>query len=305
MFYALVRLRVLPLLLILTILLAAAATPAKAAQQPNPNPTASWAAWGLAVSFPNGALKVKYAAYIGTNNPPGILDKVIENITDDCAVVGDPLAIDANGYARFNGNSYIACDLPDWGALIAELAPHLRVATATVMTECEADSPLWFSGDMILDAVTGEQPLFDSLDLDIDLPSVKLSPTNLKMRVRAGGRWAGNYNSAVWATTNSTVNTFLAGEEGPISVAVINDFGGLPYLLNPNWQPYFTANVVGPRMGLWREPAGSGSWVNMLEANFPMNTAPATAFIGYDLGSGAYFQGSIKTLKIDPGCRAD
>jgi hypothetical protein len=306
MFYALVRLRVLPLLLLVALLLGAAATPVRADEPPNPNPTANWAAWGLVVSFPNGALRVKYAAYIGTNNPPGILDKVIENITADCAVVGDPLTIDANGYARFDGNSYIACDLPDWGALIAELAPHLRVATSTaVTTECEDDSPLWFSGDVLLDAVTGEQPLFDSLNLDIDLPSVRLSPATLKTRVRAGGRWAGNYNSAVWTTTNSTVNTFLSGEEGPISVAVINDFGGLPYLLNPGWQPYFNSNVVGSRMGLWREPAGSGSWVNILQSNFPMNTGPTTAYIGYDTGSGAYFQGSIKTLKIDPGCRAD
>jgi hypothetical protein len=300
--FALVRLR--SLLLIVFAALISGLTAAPVAAYDPPNPGATWGAWGLQVAFPNGALQVKYAAYVGTNNPPGILDKEVQEITGDCAVVGDPLVIDANGYARFNGNSYIECNLPDWGAVISGLAPHLRIATATAACECETSSPLWVAGDLTLDSVTGEQPLFDSLDLDIDMPSTMLSATSFKTRVRASGRWAGNYNSTTWTTNNTTANRLLFGEEGPIAVAVINDFGGLPFL-NPAWNAYFNTHVTGSRVGLWREPTGSGSWVNTMEMNFPMQTGPSTVYIGYDLGSGRYFRGSIKTLNIDPGCRVD
>jgi hypothetical protein len=302
MVQAIVRLRSALLLVLLAIMLSLTATPVAAS---NPNPSASWAAWGLNVAFPKGSMVVKYAAYVGTNNPPGILDKEIQDITGDCTVVGDPLVVDGNGYARFNGSSYIQCTLPDWGDVINELAPHLRVATSTVTCECETDSPFWFSGDLVLDAMTNEQPLFDSVDIDIDMPSTQLSPTNLKTRLRTSGRWLGTYNSAQWTTSNTAVNTFLSGEEGPIMVPVIQDFGGLPYLLNPLWENYFNTTVLGPRMGLWREPPGSGSWSNVGETNFPMQTGSQTVYIGYDFNNSSYFRGSIRTLKIDPGCRAD
>ena len=304
MVYAIIRPRLLPLLLLAAFTLSMAATPAHA-RQPNPNPSATWAAWGLDVRFPDGALKVSYGAYVGDDSPPKVLEKLVENITKDCVVQGDPLIVDAAGYARFNGNSYIECNLPNWHAKIAELAPHLRPAQTPVACECKSASPFWVSGDFTLDAVSGEQPIFDALGLDVDMLSNQLSPTTLGTRVRVDGRWVGPYLSPVWTTTNTTPNRLLVGEEGPIAVVTIDSFGGLPYMTNPAWRPYFNANMRGTRVGLWREPAGTGSWTNLVDPGFNMNTAPATVYIGYDPNTATYLRGSLNTLRIDPGCRAD
>lgn len=298
------RLRCFSLLLLVVAALAATAGPVAAQATPS-NPEATWFGWGLSLSFPNNAMKVKFAVYVGDNNPPGILEKEELVITDDCAVIGDPLTFDGSGYARFNGNSYISCDLPEWHAMVAQMAPHLISGTGPITCECNSSSPAWIAGDLKLDAVTGEQPIFDAGLLDVDMPSVGLPGGTLSTNIRIFGRWAGGYNSAIWTTTSTSANRFLVADEGPLSVATINDFGGLAFLTSPGWRPYFNNNVRNSRAGLWLEPPGMGSWVNVNDSSITMSTAANVATIGYDPTSGAYLRGSISRFNIDPGCRGD
>lgn len=296
----------------LAVVPAAAAPPAMAGP---PYPDAEWAAWGLAASFTTGAPRVSFAAYVGKRDTqpqtpgdqPGVLGSLVTEITADCRVRGAPaLAVDAAGYADFDGGVYLECRTPDWRLMVAQLAPHLNVANGPA-TECPADrSPVWAAAELILDPVaTGvarQNPLLDAsaLGLTFSLPT---SGSIARARI---GLSSGDYQSTAWAYDSVGGNRLLLGRHGAADVASIQHFGGLAYMQNPGWANYFNTTVSADRVGQWLEPANGGTYTTAaLTGPFIVATGSQTVYIGRDNQTGAMLEARVRKIQSDPGCYGD
>lgn len=299
------------LLLLTVAALALAAAPAGAAaplQAGPPYTAAEWAGWGLSASFEGGTPRVKFAAYVGRNGtPPVVLGKIVEDISGQCAVRdanGDPttLSVDGAGYASFDGDVYIACETPDWRAMISALAPQLRPAK---VDNCEcpaARSPFWAASELVVQPVapgsTRTNMLLDASELGLSF-SLETIGTAAITRLE---RTSGAYESGTWLYDSVGGNRVLAGQSGPLDVAVIDEFGGLPFLSGAGWRPFFINSVRNNRFGQWLEPGNSATFTSMPNVNYTLNTRSQTVYIGRENSSGAMLQARMRHLRVDPGC---
>lgn len=298
-------------LVVVIAMLALAAIPAAAAPRAQiglPNPDAEWAGWGLAASFEGGAPRIKFAAYVGKNNPPVLLDKIVQDITADCDTLdaaGNPavLSVDGAGYANFDGNVYIECSTPDWRAMINQLAPQLRPAKANACECPPRRSPFWAASEFILHPVApgASRPnmLLDATELGLTFSL----PTNGTVAQSRMTRSTGAAESGTWLYDSAGGNRVLAGQTGPLDLAVIDGFNGLPFLTGSGWRPFFANTVRLDRFGQWLEPANTGSFVTLpTAANYTLTTSSQTVFIGRENSSGALLQARLRHLRVDPGC---
>lgn len=281
------------------------ALPAKAAPLAAGPPynTAQWAAWHLSASFASGAPVVTFTAYVGKgNSPPVVLGQLVEDISTACLVRGAPaLAIDAAGYANFDGTVYLECATPDWSAMIGQLAPHL--ASANPACECESRrSPFWASADLILNPVPNgtlrANPLIDAGGAGFGFSM----PTNGPLVRSQLTRSSGSFRSAPWAYDSVGGNRLLVGQNGPVDTAIIKHLGGLSYLTNSGWQTYFEHIIKGDRLGQWLEPANTGSYVQIPTRPFTLVNGPGTVYIGRNNSTGELLHGKLRNLDGDPGC---
>ncbi len=295
------------------------ALPARATAQVPAGPTfpnADWAAWGIGATFDSGTPVIKFAAYVGVidsqpslpGNQPQVLGKLVEDISAQCitrsttGAANPTLSIDAAGYANFDGTLYLECSTPDWGAMIRSIAPHLKPAN---LSECNCPvdrSPVWASADLILNPVaTGVRrlnPLIDASRLGFSFSLPTDGPAARTRLTRSNG----SADLGPWTYDSTGGNRLLAGQNGPVDVAIINFFGGLPYLTGTGWVPYFNTQVLGGKVGQWLEPANQGSRKNASLSEFTLGTGPGTVYIGRQNGTGEMLSAKVRALHGDPGC---
>lgn len=263
----------------------------------NPNPTATWAAWGLAVDFPNQQLQVRFATYVGDDTPQVLDSTPLQDITSDCTIPTGALTYDGD-YAIFDGNTYIECELPDWQAQVRALAPHLQAANLTAC-ECPPQrSPFWVSADVVLDSEKSLNPLFDGSEVGFTF-SLPSNGSDARARLE---RSSGTFESPAWSVDPSG-KRMLVGQYGSAVNAIVDYFDGLQYLTDPLWKDYFKNQVKGNQMGQWLESPSQGWRTAMPPNNYTLTTGSATVYIGHNNASGAMLHGKFSKLRVDPGCR--
>lgn len=290
------RLLILPITLVALLVVAAPAATARATSAPN------WQAWGLTVDFPalaTDAPTILYTVYTGTDAPTAQV--LAESAPLDlwangsCTIQGTgPLAWQG-GYADFNGNAYIRCQLPSWRAGLTALAPGMPGANTNTLT-CEAGgAPLFMAAQVKLDPVSSANPIIDATSVGVALsaPSNGIKArTNLTLT-------SGIYSSPLWNQSNAG-NRVVMGEDGPAIVAVASHFGWLNFLTDPNWDDFFNG-VTGMAIGHWVE-SPSAHWTAPA-ARFKLRTQSDYAYIGYSPATSTYLRGELGSVRADPGCK--
>lgn len=283
-------------LLIIGVLLAVLPAAPVARANTNPNPTATWAAWGLAVEFPNQQPRVRFVSYVGDSTPRVLAATPLQDITDQCIIHGT-FSYDGD-YAIFDGaTNAIVCDLPDWRAQVQVLAPHLNVANQDECN-CPPDkSPFWVSADVVLHPVAAANPLVDAREAGytFSLPS-NGSAARTKIE-----RQAGVFLSPSW-TLDPDGKRVLVGQYGRVIEAVVTHFNGLQYLVNHGWRDFFKTEVNGNRMGQWTEAPAQSWWTTMPANTFTQQTGSIRVYIGTNPTGSAFFNGKVSKIRIDPGC---
>jgi hypothetical protein len=258
---------------------------------------ASWQAWEISVDFPNQQPQVVYTAYIGTNDPnPRILDSIAIDISADCVVQGGPLTYDQDGYAIFDGATYIECTAPSWRDQLAILGPYLPGASKNTLSCDAGNGPLFVAADVKLDSVSASNPIIDAHDLGLTF-SLPSSVANARTVIALT---SGAYASPLWPV-NGAGKRMLMGENGPAIVEAAAYFGWLGFLTDPSWQGFFKTTVVGPKIGHWIE-SPSASWTTPA-GPYKLKTQGAVVYIGHNGLTGANLRGRLSSGRIDPGCK--
>jgi len=290
------RLLLLPMALVALLAAAAPASTARATGAP------TWQAWGLTVDFPTLATeapKIMYIVYVGTDDPTPQV--VAESTPVDlwangsCTTQGTGPLTWQGGYADFNGNAYIRCQLPSWRAGIGALAPGLPGAGTNTLT-CEAGgAPLFLAAQVKLDAVSSANPIVDATGLGVALSA----PSNGNKARTSMTLTSGITTSPQW-NQSSAGNRVAIGEDGPAIVAVAAHFGWLGFLSDPNWDDFFNS-VTGMTVGHWVE-SPSAHWTAPA-TRYKLKTQADYVYIGYSSATGTYLRGELGAVRIDPGCK--
>jgi hypothetical protein len=289
------RSRRLPILLLALIALCTAALPTPAARA---NTASAWAAWAITADFTGGALSVVYTAYTGTQAPnPQVNAWSSQDITASCSVSGLTFSGD---YGVFNGSTMIACPVPAWRDAIGALDPALAQASSGKVTQVPGGGPLWAAADVVLDQVTGENPVLDAKDLGMVF-SLPRSGATARTKIALN---SGAYVSPNWSADNMAGNRVLMGADGPAIVAIDSEFGWMSFLKAPDWQNYFNA-VTGAQIGYRAEGPIISQGMQSASAPYTLKTSAGTVYIGYSPSSGAHFRGKIRAIRFDPGSKGN
>lgn len=265
---------------------------------------ATWAAWHLKVDFSTGKPSVIWTSFVGEQS--SVLDKLEHDITKRCDIPTYLQII--NGYAWFNGKTYINCETPNFYEDIKHLAPHLQIDADTCVCEF-GGSPFWITADLKLDRINNHNPLFYKSDLEFSIPTFKEESLRAYTTLRFDG---GVIGTPLWPIDPKGNQVWL-GNGGDYFVTVSSHMGwsgfmetlfhgvGLHLLLN---------QVRDDEFAYWVEDSQSQSIVDTAYANlgsqgsFNLKTSPDIVYIGVDPTSKTFFEGHVRTLEIDPGCRA-
>ncbi len=221
--------------------------------------------WLVELTFPNDEPSVELRTEIWfkpTNGSPYLVSSQTEALT--CTITGN-LQVNAE-IATFTGQEYISCTLPNMSDKFEEVSAG---ALSGVPSNVLARKP--FVGGQL--SVGGSNP-------GATLP-VFHHPTIQYGLVRTSAAQAQQVFQVDGATTSSS--SF-------VQAAPYDLLAALKIRPNGTYRTEFTANgVSGPGV-----PAnlGSGLFINMEET---------AIYFGYSPDSGSYFEGSIKTLTVDPG----
>jgi hypothetical protein len=258
----------------------------------------SWVGYAVTADFESGQPKVFYTVFGGLNGPPAqVLDFIEEEITGDCSFTDITYS---GGYAVFNGSSSrIECALPSFADKLAELFPELPTPEAEVTCTC-GGAPLWASAQAILDPVSGEQPAAAIVHGSRPGMLFKLQSNGARARTSIELPNGVDLTSPQWIPSPSS-NRVLLGVNGPSIIALDDEFGWLSYL-SPQWEAAF-APVVGQTARHWFEAPNRANWVSA-PAAYKLNTGEGTLTIGHNPLSGAYFDGRLRFVRLDPGCPA-
>jgi hypothetical protein len=285
-------------LVALAVVLLASALPAPATQAQNPP---NWAAWALEVDFPvdknsgQRAPRVIYTVYAGVTTPEvAVTASTQEEIS--CTSHG-AWAYDG-AYAIFDGTStYLECELPPWRDGLAQIAPNLPAANATISTvSCPAGSPASGAADVRLTSGTRPNPLFDGSELGISF-GLPINSGQARSRLTM---IPGTYNGPAW-NINPNGNRMLMAMGGPIIAAADEHFDWMPYLTS-NWHSWFETNIVAGQIGHLIEPSGNTAQASA--GGYTLVTSGGTVYIGHSPANGTYFRGRLGGGKIDPGCKS-
>jgi hypothetical protein len=268
------------LLLLLAILGAApTARPVRAEETARP----AFAAWDLHADFSGSAPVVIVTAYQGLHNPPEVTQWTQFDISANCVQQGPGSITYQNGYAQFDGNAYLACQLPP-------------VLMGGLDCEVNASKYFFFGADATLRPVMRGNPIVAASDgsFFFGLPS-----NGVEARTR-GVLSGTEYQTAPWQRDNAG-NELLLGQDGPLMIEAANTIGLLDFL-NPSWQITFE-DVDETKVGHWMYSSGGVSTWGTSAALLPYRTPPPYVYIGYNPATGAIFDGRLTTVEVDPpGC---
>lgn len=285
--------RRLPVLLLALVALIAA-LPAPAARA---STTSAWAAWAITADFTGGVLSVVYTAYTGTQAPNAQVNAwSSQDITASCSVSGLTFSGD---YGVFSGSTMISCPVPSWRDAILALDPSLAQANGSKVTQLPGGGPLWAAADVVLDPVSGENPVLDAKELGMVFSLPRTGATaRTKIALNSGA-----YVSPSWNADNLLGNRVLMGEDGPVIVAIDDQFGWMSFL-KPDWQSYFSG-VTGAQIGYRAEGPLTSQGAQSASAPYTLKTAASTVYIGYSPSTGAHFRGKIRAIRFDPGSKGN
>lgn len=268
-----------------------------------PRPTAaaeelSWVGYAVTADFASGQAKVFYTVFGGVNGPPAaVVDFTQEEITGDCAFTDITYS---GGYAVFNGSSSkIECALPSFADKLAELFPAMPAPEDEVTCTC-GGAPLWASAQAILNPVSGEQPVAALVHGSRPGLLFHLPGNGARARTSIALPNGVALTSPQWLP-GASGNKLLLGVNGPSIIALDDEFGWLSYL-SPQWEAAF-APVLGQTARHWFEAPNRANWVSAPSA-YKLHTTEGGLTIGHNPLSGAYFDGRLRFVRLDPGCPA-
>jgi hypothetical protein len=287
--------RRLPVLLLAIITLMVIALPAHAARA---TPAADWAAWAITADFKGGALQVVYTAYTGTQAPNAQVNAWFsDDITASCSVSGLTFSGD---YGIFDSSTMISCPVPSWRDTIRALDPSLAQANGNKVVEFPGGGPLWAAADVVLDPGTADNPVLDAKDLGMVFSLPRAGATaRTKIALSSGA-----YVSPSWNVDGMAGNRTLMGEDGPVIIAIDDEFGWMDFLTAPNWQNHFNG-VAGLEIGHWTQWTSTSRGVQPASAPYTLKTTAGTIYIGYSPSTGAHFRGKIRAIRFDPGSKGN
>lgn len=243
----------------------------------------TFAAWDLQADFSGVTPEVIVTAYQGLYDPPEVTQWTQFDISANCVQQGPGSITYQNGYAQFDGNAYLACQLP----------PMLM---GGFDCEVNASKYFFFGADTTLRPVTRGNPIVAASDgsFFFGLPS-----NGVQARTR--GMLSGTvYQTTPWQRDNAG-NEVLLGQDGPLMIAAADTIGLLDFL-DPSWQTTFE-NVNHTKVAHWMDSAGGGSTWGTNAALLPYRTPPPYVYIGYNPATGAIFDGQLTAVDVDPpGC---
>jgi hypothetical protein len=287
--------RRLRLLLLAIVALTLAALPAPKA---NAITAAAWAAWAITADFKGGALQVVYTVYTGKQAPNAeVLASTSQDITASCIVSGLTFSGD---YGVFNGSTTIECPVPSWRDAVYVLDPSLSQANRNKSTEIPGTGPLWAAADVILDPGTSDNPVVDASDLGVAFSMPRAGAT-ARTRLTLS---SGSYLSPNWSVDNVAGNRTLIGADGPVIMAIDDEFGWLDFLKAPDWRNFFNG-VNGTQIGYRTEGTSVWQGVQSASAPYTLKTTAGTVYIGYNSKTGAHFRGRIRSIRFDPGSKGN
>lgn len=226
-------------------------------------PGDQWARWTIHVAFANNQPDVEMLIEIGHEGRSGsqIID-ISETFTLDCQDHGS-LEI-TNNAAKFDGNSYLQCEMPNFQEKVAELTGgELLIGDECNCKQANGEADFTFS-------TNSENPFFYLPDLQFSAPT-NASGLLAQYRLMVSGQVA---------------------ESEPFATAMFSQEGGGEFLFNGSgYNTEFHVNGLG-----------LGSSPSFIAGTLAMPTSPTEFFIGYNADTGSTLQGELRTLTIDPGC---
>jgi hypothetical protein len=194
----------------------------------------------------------------------------------------------------------ISCPVPSWRDAIRALDPSLAQANGNKVVQIPGGGPLWAAADVVLDAVTSDNPVLDAKELGMVFSLPRTGATaRTKIALNSGA-----YVSPRWNVDNTAGNRALMGADGPAIVAVDDEFGWMSFLKAPDWQNYFSG-VAGTQIGYRTEGTVASQGVQSGSAPYMLKTTAGTMYIGYSPSSGAHFRGKIRAIRFDPGSKGN
>jgi hypothetical protein len=281
--------------------LAAAAIPSGRAQAVA---TTNWFGWGVKIRITNGAPKVTYATYIGTNTPfPTVQQTGSRDISASCTTVGAVTYPNATT-VRFNGSSYITCALPAARDELLKLGYTPPSGDGAIATCPAGGGPFWIDANIKGLPATGTYPIYDMSDMGVRV-NLQVSGSSARTTLMATSKLLSpqvysSYSSQYWAI-NSTSNHVVMGWYGPALVAVANSFTWFDYLSSPTWQGYYNG-VTGTALGSWYESPVSTQKI-ATTGKYELSMLAGTLYIGYSPSSGTYYTGDYGGGGVEPGCK--
>jgi hypothetical protein len=280
-----VRLRLLALVAAAALLATLAPQPARAIST-----MPEWQAWHMKVTFPDRSPlprrpKIVLTQYTGYGDPAVVTGWSQTDISANCVIVGN-LTYDTDGYAVFNGSSYIRCPMPP--------KPPGVVA-------CEV-GPFWVAADMRLPAQNTNNPIFEGVEAGVRTFSFSTprNGSNARTLLELGGA---TYLTAPWtAGVGAVKKRVMFGANGPTNVDVVEYFAtqGINWLGFMNgWEASYDPNVTGKAFRhLAQTPSQTWDTQHGL-----LTVHPQYVYIGHSPTTGTYFQGGLRDGEIDPpGC---
>jgi hypothetical protein len=282
-----------PLLIAVVALLAGFAAPRPASATVEPD----WIAYAVVADFNGTEPKLTYTVFGGTNGSPiqVIAFEIVDLMSTRACTFTDITYV--GGYALFNGtSSKIECAVPSFAEQIAELFPELDPLEANLTCIC-GGAPLWASAQAILDPVSGEQPVANVLNAGDDGIFFRLTSAVTTARTALDLPMTPALVSSKW-NVSATSNRVLMGMNGPSIIALDDAFGWLSYL-HPAWETAF--EPVGATARHWYETPNHAAWVNT-PTHYNLLTDGTQLTIGHNPATGAYFDGRLRYVRLDPGC---
>ncbi|MEM8534204.1 MAG: hypothetical protein AAGF95_25375 [Chloroflexota bacterium] len=265
---------------------------------------ATWAAWHIKVDFSTGKPSIVWTSFVGYQST--VLDAIEHNLTNKCDIP-QKLQI-TQGYAWFNGNTYLSCETPNFHDDINQLAPHLQIDPDKCICEF-GSSPFWITADVKLNTINDYNPLFYKSDLAFRLPTFPEEHLSSSMMLQLEH---GSIVTPSWPIDQKGNQVWL-GTGSDYFVATSSQMG---------WSGFMETLFQGAGLNLlryqvrddefayWVEDSQSQSIVDPTYANLgqqgylSLKTSPDIIYIGFDPTNKAFFEGHVRTLEIDPGCRA-
>lgn len=225
-----------------------------------------------------------------------IVDTRRVDITADCQRFGGPVV--GENDITFDGfDDYIDCDLPDYAQIFEEMAPELAEC------RCFYGSPPYAAADITPVLLPIVRPIVYHGRLRLEVmadpgPGDGWSLFTLQFNSKPEQQWQSNIfpvpqrnGLQLWAGFDAarfTANTRQAGW------AEFLEASGL-------WDAVKPAYADG--ILLWESEATSMFSAEALPAGFALGPG-TTLYFGYNPDTSAYFAGKMRTVAVDPGCRA-